>query len=423
MSPLTSPAIELVLASMAFAIALFGALSVATAKVTRGRATGLVIFLAIAASDSLDDLLAGLGVYRSTPDLIGWAWPWPILYGPALYLYLREMTSARPVDSSARRWLPFALPTAAALALATPFYLQDATLKLALASGRPDALSDAPDTLRWCLNGLYVLFFAISFGYLVAMFGELSRHVERVRDLFSNIEDRSLSWLRSMMLVLCAAWLWAGALWWFSELDGASPSLERSRLAFHLVWVSCFAAFGAVQGPALVVEPGRGEDAGDPGDGIGQLFGQGNEGNRYARSGLTDTRMRRIAARLRQAMVEESLYRDPQLSLRVLSNEIGVSENYVSQTLNVEIGQKFFDFVNAYRVDAAKRELLLGNDTTLAVALDVGFNSRSTFNAAFRKHAGTTPSAYRARARTGVSGSGTDAPTEDGPAHVGRTLP
>ena len=69
--------------------------------------------------------------------------------------------------------------------------------------------------------------------------------------------------------------------------------------------------------------------------------------------------------------------------------------------------QAFFDFVNAHRIEAAKHQLTNDNDTTLAVALDVGFNSRSTFNAAFSKHAGTTPSAYRTLARVGEAESKT----------------
>lgn len=106
--------------------------------------------------------------------------------------------------------------------------------------------------------------------------------------------------------------------------------------------------------------------------------------------------MIKIAAKLRRIMQDTELYRDPQLSLRSLSAEIGVSENYVSETLNVHVGQKFFHFVNAYRIEASKHRLTVGSESILTIADDVGFNSRSTFNEAFRKCTGTTPSAFRA---------------------------
>jgi AraC-like DNA-binding protein len=85
--------------------------------------------------------------------------------------------------------------------------------------------------------------------------------------------------------------------------------------------------------------------------------------------------------------------------LRDLSDRLGVSENYLSQTLNEKLGRNFFDFVNAWRVDEAKRLLRENDGPVLAIALEVGFNSRSTFNAAFKKHGGGTPSQFRADAR------------------------
>ena len=71
---------------------------------------------------------------------------------------------------------------------------------------------------------------------------------------------------------------------------------------------------------------------------------------------------------------------------------------HLSQLLNENLNQKFYDFVNGYRVEEAKRALFdPANDhlTILAVALEAGFSSKSAFNAAFKKFAGTTPSDFR----------------------------
>ncbi|HVZ47500.1 MAG TPA: helix-turn-helix domain-containing protein, partial [Gemmatimonadaceae bacterium] len=62
------------------------------------------------------------------------------------------------------------------------------------------------------------------------------------------------------------------------------------------------------------------------------------------------------------------------------------------------VGQTFYDFVNSYRVRDVQRRIAAGEARTrkmLALAMDAGFASKSTFNDAFRKHAGMTPSAYR----------------------------
>ena len=103
----------------------------------------------------------------------------------------------------------------------------------------------------------------------------------------------------------------------------------------------------------------------------------------------------RIASKLKRAMSEHQLHLDANLSLWALSKQVGVSDNYVSQVLNEEIGQNFFDFVNGYRVQAAQARLISSDETILNIAYDTGFNSRSSFYTAFKKTTGQTPTAFR----------------------------
>ena len=70
----------------------------------------------------------------------------------------------------------------------------------------------------------------------------------------------------------------------------------------------------------------------------------------------------------------------------------------MAQVVNEQLSQNFLDFVNRYRVDEAKRRLLdpsLKHLSILAIAEDVGFNSKSSFNAVFKKNTNLTPSEYR----------------------------
>ncbi len=119
------------------------------------------------------------------------------------------------------------------------------------------------------------------------------------------------------------------------------------------------------------------------------------EAPKYAKSALTEDRASRIAAKLKRAMTHDRLHLDPNLSLWALSKHVGVSDNYVSQVLNEEIGQNFFDFVNSYRVAEAQTLLVTSDETILKIAFDTGFNSRSSFYTAFNKNTGLTPSSYR----------------------------
>nr|WP_290444209.1 AraC family transcriptional regulator [Pseudoalteromonas sp. XMcav2-N] len=94
-------------------------------------------------------------------------------------------------------------------------------------------------------------------------------------------------------------------------------------------------------------------------------------------------------------MQDDKLYLDAELTLQKLSDASGVSTNYLSQVLNETLKVNFFDFVNHWRIEAAKARLLAGTESVLHIALEVGFNARSSFYKAFKKETGLTPSEYR----------------------------
>ena len=74
----------------------------------------------------------------------------------------------------------------------------------------------------------------------------------------------------------------------------------------------------------------------------------------------------------------------------------------LSVLINQDLNQHFFDFVNEYRI---KKAMSILGDTTkyhltvLKILYDVGFNSKSSFNTAFKKHTGTTPTQYRIKTK------------------------
>jgi AraC-like DNA-binding protein len=86
------------------------------------------------------------------------------------------------------------------------------------------------------------------------------------------------------------------------------------------------------------------------------------------------------------------------LKLNQLAKMIGTTPNSLSQVINEESEQNFYDFINGYRIDEAKkmiRDPANAQVTLLSIAYDAGFNSKSAFNAAFKKYTGMTPSQFR----------------------------
>ena len=94
-------------------------------------------------------------------------------------------------------------------------------------------------------------------------------------------------------------------------------------------------------------------------------------------------------------MQSEHLYLDSNLSLQKLAQHVSISPNYISQTLNQTLQLNFFDYVNQWRINAAKPEIIANQRSVLEIALAVGFNARSSFYKAFKQQTGLTPSEFR----------------------------
>ncbi|MCD9576892.1 helix-turn-helix domain-containing protein [Flavobacterium soyae] len=106
-----------------------------------------------------------------------------------------------------------------------------------------------------------------------------------------------------------------------------------------------------------------------------------------------------ISEKLENIMNDKSLYKNPNLNLQDLAKEINISSHQLSQFLNNNLGKNFTSFVNEFRINEACRIITSSDKLTLeSVGYDVGFNSKSTFFAAFKKHTGTTPLNYQLQA-------------------------
>lgn len=101
---------------------------------------------------------------------------------------------------------------------------------------------------------------------------------------------------------------------------------------------------------------------------------------------------------LEPLMQKEKIYTNPDLTLDLLAEKMGISPRTLSGVINGHYGCNFFEYVNNYRVQEAKR-LLVSQEfcktSMLDIMYEVGFNSKATFNGFFKKSVGTTPSQYR----------------------------
>lgn len=105
-----------------------------------------------------------------------------------------------------------------------------------------------------------------------------------------------------------------------------------------------------------------------------------------------------LIEQLRKFMIEKEPFLEPTLTLQDLALQINIPSRELSILINQHIGQHFFDFINKYRIEKAieilekysKKEF-----TIQQILFEVGFNSKSSFNNAFKKHTQLTPSEYK----------------------------
>lgn len=110
----------------------------------------------------------------------------------------------------------------------------------------------------------------------------------------------------------------------------------------------------------------------------------------------------RIAAGLADLMMNGKRFLDPELTLADIARELNTNTSYLSRVINSRFSSNFSQFVNEYRVLEARKMLIdskYRNLTIEGIARSTGFNSKSAFNAAFKKITGVTPSIYQVSAR------------------------
>ncbi len=121
---------------------------------------------------------------------------------------------------------------------------------------------------------------------------------------------------------------------------------------------------------------------------------------KYATSALDENASRIILDNLQTLMGKEKLYKQEDLSLEKLSDKIDVSKHQLSQVINELLGTNYFDYINSLRVKDAMKLLLSTTKkemNIIEIAFEVGFNNKATFNSAFKKITGMTPTEFRKR--------------------------
>ncbi len=224
------------------------------------------------------------------------------------------------------------------------------------------------------------LLFSIFYAYKVILM--IEKHQNKVLDYFSNTEEVLLKWAKAVAIFIIVFY----GLWVLFELLPESNITKMGHTVLSIINV-VFIYWVGISG---LRQPK-----------INFLYdtkkSKKSLTNETTKSNTDDDL---LYSELIQVMTKNKPFKEPNLTLSSLAEQLDISRERLSQLINKNAEVNFNQFINQYRIEEAK--LLLGNKVynnlnMLGIAAEVGFNSKGTFFSSFKKIEGTSPNEYKKR--------------------------
>lgn len=337
----------------------------------------LAVWIAVISVHLLGFYLYQAGYWEKYSHLIGTTAPIPLFHGPLLYLYilyaLRSENRFRALD-----YLHFVPGITAYLYMSRFFFFYSPEEKIQVVKGLLNDFSTFSIVLL-----LVILISGIT--YAIFSYRLTIWYKKRIKDRFSYSEGISLKWLRYCILSMGLIFL--SAIIVFGLRDGLNITFSfNPEYIFYIILIVLIfyiGFFGIKQENIFVSSP------------VIENEKKAKEEKKYKNSGVKDNKASEMYKNLLAYMQKERPYLQPKLSLSELAQKLDLSTNQLSQIINQQAGVNFYDFVNKYRVEEFLQQAEKNrNYSILALALDSGFNSKSSFNYIFKKQKGLSPSQY-----------------------------
>jgi AraC-like DNA-binding protein len=224
--------------------------------------------------------------------------------------------------------------------------------------------------------------------YFIVIFNLLKTTEQDSKEIFSNLENRRVLWLKNisiMFLGLCAIFAASQLLYFTTSFQLPQYGNIYSNI-FLCAMILVIEFYGLRQTTIYTsMESSLIQDSKKKTD------------IKYEKTAISNETLSHYRMSITNYMVREKPFLDPDITLHSLANKIGVSPHNLSQTLNREFNQNFFDFINKHRVGEFKEKLAAGEHKTktlLGLAFESGFNSKASFNRAFKKFESVSPQQY-----------------------------
>ncbi len=307
------------------------------------------------------------------PKLINLNWLVLFLHGPALWFYIKSISSRdftfRPI---------YLLHFAPFLVFTTVHYFNF----ISLPADEKIYIAKNEIFRNFVFYKISVLSIGIStITYNVWALNLIRNYNKRIKQYFSNVQEIDLAWLRILTIASLGIYLLNVALFNLDLIFHFAPYkiLMMVTYGFAAIYVLLIGFFGLKQKNVFLTLSDE---------------HQVRYNKPKSSSGKDE---QNFIERLQKFMDEEQLFLNPDINISKLSNTLEVGADYLSEILNDHLHQNFFDFINKYRIEEFKKQCISETNKHLSImgiAYNCGFNSRASFYRAFKKFEGKTPIEY-----------------------------
>jgi AraC-like DNA-binding protein len=316
-------------------------------------------------------------LYTEFPHLAYQGTKFIYLSGPALYFYTKSLTEEkfRFKRLDLLHLIPFLLFT---ILMFSVFDIKSAEEKIRLLT-TPDTILHP--TVSYLLT---IVYYIQIFTYVVLSLYLLRKYRIKIQQVYSSTEQINLSWLRFVLFGFVIIWIFDISMLLFKELYPEPDKYYSYIAAVSRTYTFCYVmifVFKGLKQPQLF-----------------QDMDETTEPAKYISSPLTEELKNSYLDKLINYMNSERPFLNPDISINQLAQELEISPKYLSQIINEKLNKNFFDLINSYRIEEAKKMLTEDTEerlTILTILYDTGFNSKSSFNTAFKKHTQLTPSQFK----------------------------
>lgn len=323
--------------------------------------------------------------------------PITFLVLPTFYLYIDSITQLK--SSSKSKIFYHFIPSIVISLLLIPYLLMPYSEKIEFINygfSHPDKAFNWVYILWTFRLGVYIGLIGQMIAYPILFYKLIKRHHKNIEFFFSYTEKINLKWLNVFISVFIAFFI----LSFFTLFVGINEDIGI-RIVINVIFALVNLYFGIkaiTQQNIYSLLKDKFKIASDLQiENSSEKIEYENIKKKYANSSLSPQFKDTIIEKLEEFLKTKPYY-NSKITIEDFSDALDTNTRYLSQIINEHYKVNFFTFINNYRIEDSKKILLSesGNIYTIeAIANMVGFHSKSSFNVAFKKNTGYTPTDFR----------------------------